>query len=82
MIHYSTRHKMKIRETTKKQSFHGLAISILKNSNRPLTVEEITERILRVKRIKGKTPNNTINSILQYSKHAKRVGRGLYRYRS
>ena len=81
MVHYSTRHKMKITETMKNRSFHGLAISILKNSNRPLTVKEITERILRVKRIKGKTPNNTVNSILQYSEHAKRVGRGLYRYR-
>ena len=78
----SKKNKMIIRETTQKISYHGLAISILKKAGRPLTVSEIAEKILRTKKAKGKTPNNSISYALQYSKYAKRVGYGLYRYRS
>lgn len=71
-----------MREATRKISYHGLAISILKKARRPLTISEIAEKILRTKKAKGKTPNNTISNALQFSKHAKSLGRGLYRYRS
>jgi len=77
----SLKNKMKIRETGQKISYHGLAISILQKARRPLTIPEIAEKILKIKKVKGKTPNNTINNVLQYSKHAKRVGYGLYQYR-
>ena len=73
---------MKIRETGQNISYHGLAISILKKAGRPLTVSEIAEKILRTKKAKGKTPNNTISNALQFSKHAKSLGHGLYRYRA
>ena len=78
----SKKNKIMIRGTTRKFSYHGLAISILKKAGRPLTVLEITEKILRTKKAKGNTPNNTISNALQFSKHAKSLGRGLYRYRS
>ena len=61
--------------------FHGLAIKILKKSRRPMKVEEITDKILRVKRVKGKTPNNSVSNCLQYSKHARRVKPGIYKYK-
>jgi len=54
---------------------------LYKKSDRPLYVDEITERILRVKRVKGKTPGNSISAVLQYSKHAKSIAKGLYEYR-
>jgi len=71
-----------IREATRKIGYHGLAISILKKARRPLTISEIAEKILRTKKAKGKTPNNTISNALQFSKHAKSLGHGLYRYRA
>jgi len=63
------------------KGIHGLAIKILKNSNRPMQVEEITEKIMKIRKIRGKTPGNSVSNCLQFSKYARRVSPGVYAYK-
>ena len=72
---------MKIKRGYENKGIHGMAINILKNSGKPMKVEDITEKILRVKKLNGKTPNNTVSYFLQHSKHARRVFTGFYEYK-
>jgi len=83
-MRYKTKHSRKktdIQIGFKNKGFHGLAIKILKKSRRPMEIQEITDKILKVKKAKGKTPDNTVSNCLQYSKHARRVSPGIYVYK-
>lgn len=75
------RKKISIKQNFENKGYHGLSIKILKHSSRPLSVGEITDRIRKIRRIKGKTPENTVSFSLQHSKYAKRVSWGVYEYK-
>lgn len=59
-------------------SIHSIAYTLLKKSGKPMSVKEITKVVLEHKQLKGKTPQNTVNAILQRSEHFKKVGWGSY----
>jgi len=71
-----------VRASTANQSIHGLVVKILRQSNRPMRARKITDKVMKVKKMKSKTPLNTIVHILQTSKHTFRVGYGLYRFKA
>jgi len=75
------RKNVAVQKNFENKGIHGLSIKILKNSNRPLSVQEITERLQKFRRVRGKTPQNTVSYSLQTSKHAKRVSWGVYKYK-
>ena len=52
-----------------KNSIHSYVIKILEKSKRPMTVIEITKKVSKQIPIKGKTPTNTVFSILQRSNY-------------
>ena len=61
-------------------TYLGLAISILKENKNPMTIKEITEKILEVRtRNHGKTPEKSIYSAVLRSKEiVKRPGTDKY----
>ena len=70
---------MTIEELSKwafRESIHGAILKVLSNARRPLIVSEITEKVLKIKKIYGKTPHKTISSILQKSSFVKRTKLG------
>jgi hypothetical protein len=52
-----------------------LAYEILKKNKKPIYYKELTKIIMRTREIKGKTPWNTVNSILHRSPIFKRMGK-------
>ena len=63
----------------KKGSIHDLILQVLLHSKKPTKVDEITEKVLKVKKINSKTPGKTISSILQKSTFVKAESkRGYY----
>jgi len=48
-------------------SSHYLALKVLKKFKRPMTVKEITKEVKKKRKISGKTPENSISSLLQRS---------------
>ena len=46
-----------------------------------MRVREITDKVLKIKKIKSKTPLNSVSAALQTSKHTIRVDHGLYKYK-
>ena len=65
-----------------KYGIHGTVVSILKRANRSMSSREITDRVLDIRKIDSETPLNSVSWVLQRSKHIRRVGHGLYRYRN
>jgi len=63
-----------------KNSYHSYAIKILKESNRGMTTAEITDKISRFRKVRGKDPDRTISSVLQRSDYISRVGFNTYKY--
>jgi len=61
-----------------KNSVHAIAIKILKEKGSPMTIKEITKSVLKKRKIKSKTPYNSVNAVLQRSKFTKKVGLGKY----
>ena len=59
-------------------SFHGLAVKILKENKKPMSVSEILNEIKKSKKISGKTPDATLRSALIRSRLIKRVKLGIY----
>lgn len=55
-------------------SIHSHIIKILKKSNKPMTVIEITKQVLKQRSIKSKTPTNTVFATLQRSNFATKTG--------
>jgi hypothetical protein len=70
-----------VRFSSSKNSIHGIVISILKKSNKPMRVRDITNQVLKIKNINSKTPINSVTCSLQTSKYVVRVDRGLYKYK-
>ena len=71
-----------VRDSMANESIHGIVVKILKQSKKPMRVRDITDKVLKIKKIKSQTPLNSVVHTLQTSKHAARVGFGLYRYRA
>ena len=63
-------------------SIHSIIHTFLKKSGKPTSVKEITKIVLENKQLKTKTPQNTINSILQRSEYFVKVSRGTYSIKS
>ncbi len=63
-------------------SIHSIAHTLLKKSGKPMSVRDITNVVLKHKPLNGKTPQNTVNAILQRSEHFKKVGWGSYAIKS
>ena len=59
-------------------SMHSLAIKILKESEKPMKIREITNKILEQKSISSKNPYTTVSAILQRSQYTTRVAKGTY----
>lgn len=60
-------------------SIHDIILRVLLKSQKPMKVREITKKVLELKKIKSKTPTNTISSILQRSIFVKaQSGHGYY----
>lgn len=62
----------------KDTSVHAIALKIMKEHNKPMTVKEITKLVLEKKTISSKVPYQTISSILQRSQYVKRVSRSTF----
>ena len=60
----------------RKNSCHDLALKALANSGKPMTVAEITQAILKTKKMSGRTPGSTISSILQRSAFVEKANGG------
>jgi hypothetical protein len=65
-------------KSLRKNSIHSIAIKLLTDSKKPMTVKEIKKVVLEKKSLTTKTPSNTINSILQRSDFVKRIGKGTF----
>ena len=70
-----------IRSSSSNETIHGIVIKILKKSNKPMRVRDITNQVLKIKNITSKTPLNTVTATLQTSKYTIRVGHGLYKFK-
>lgn len=70
-----------VRSSSASTSLHGTVVKVLKQSGKPLNVREITDRVLKIKKILSKTPLNSVAHTLYTSKHAERVSFGMYRYK-
>jgi len=77
--HVSRKNTLPFNSNLKVTSIHGLVLKILYNQKRPMTIFEITEKVKKIKKFKGKTPYQTISAVLQRSKYTKRVNRGIYK---
>lgn len=63
----------------KKTGYVDLTAKILKEEGRPMTVEELTKKILEVKKVRGKTPEKSLVSALIRSENFIRLNKGLYK---
>ncbi|BDQ30599.1 hypothetical protein NZNM25_07590 [Nitrosopumilus zosterae] len=70
-----------VRMSDANDSIHGIVVRILKQSGKPMRVKDITEKVLKIKKIHSKTPMNSVVNKLQTSKHVIRIGHGLYSYK-
>ena len=59
-------------------SFHSYAIDILKNEARPMSVDEIFQKISEYKNSSSTRPRNSLVSVLLRSQHITRVSVGMY----
>jgi len=55
-----------------------LSVIILKEIGRPMSVQEITKKILERRFIASETPNATVCAALLRNKKIKRISRGMY----
>lgn len=46
------------------ETINNLAFEVLEKAGRPLHYQEIADLIMKVRRLKGKTPRNTVNAVL------------------
>jgi hypothetical protein len=69
-------------KTTYPGSLHSKIIQIMQKKSKPMTVEQITELLIRNSYLNGKTPNKTVSSTLQRSYKIKSISRGLYKLKS
>jgi len=62
----------------KSESFANLAYKILKENEKPMNYKDITKEILKIKKTKGKTPDETIRVKLAKDSRFIRFNRGIY----
>jgi len=70
------------REIIYTDSIHYIVIKILKKYDRPMSVKELTKKILQIKNLQGKTPRNSVSSVLQRSVYIEPTKRGFYRLKN
>ncbi|MFC1822797.1 helix-turn-helix domain-containing protein [Thermodesulfobacteriota bacterium] len=63
----------------RKDTIKQVTYDVLQRAKKPLSVPEITDRVLKEIEIHSKTPQNTVNLSLQRHEKIQRVGRGLYK---
>lgn len=61
-----------------RNSIHSQIIDIMTKTKRTMTVNEITEKIIKNNTLGGRTPEKTISSVLQRSHYFKRIIKGTY----
>lgn len=67
---------------TSKNSYHYLALSILKKEGKAMTSLELLNEIKKFKKITSKTPDATLRSVLQRSTYIENVARKYYNLKS
>ena len=63
----------------KKKSYHYSILMVLQKEGAPMTAIQITEKVLKFKKTKGKTPDATIRSLLQRSSYVQQAGKGFWK---
>ena len=56
----------------------AIILKLLKESDSPMTVKELTNLVLEEKQLSGKTPERTISAVLQRSYRVVKVGKATY----
>ena len=56
----------------------AIILKLLKESDSPMTVKELTNLVLEEKQLSGKTPERTISAVLQRSHRVVKVGKATY----
>jgi len=56
----------------------AIILKLLKESDSPMTVKELTKLVLEEKQLSGKTPERTISAVLQRSNRVVKVGKATY----
>ena len=56
----------------------AIILKLLKESDSPMTVKELTKLVLEEKQLSGKTPERTISAVLQRSHRVVKVGKATY----
>jgi predicted Zn-ribbon and HTH transcriptional regulator len=59
-------------------SIREITIRILKEKQKPMTIKEISEYVLKERTLRSNTPLATISAVLQRSSEFVRVGKGTY----
>lgn len=62
-----------------KNSYHYFVLTILKEEGNSMTPMQLLDKIRKLKKITGKTPDATIRSILQRSSYIEKDGRKHYK---
>lgn len=65
-------------DSEKQLSIEEIARILIKENNRPMTIKEITQKVLERKTLTTKTPHSSVSASLQRSSLFKRVGKGTY----
>lgn len=60
----------------KENSIRSIAYRVLKKKNKPMSVREIAELILKEIELKGKTPKKSVSSVLQRCHEFVKVSNG------
>ena len=65
-------------QSFRENSSLAIILKLLKESNSPMTVKELTKLVLEKKQLSGKTPDRTISGVLQRSDRVVKVGKATY----
>ena len=65
-------------QSFRENSSLAIILKLLKESNSPMTVKELTKLVLEKKQLSGKTPDRTISGVLQRSNRVIKVGKAAY----
>ena len=65
-------------QSFRENSSLAIILKLLKESNPPMTVKELTKLVLEKKQLSGKTPDRTISGVLQRSDRVVKVGKATY----
>ena len=65
-------------QSYRENSSLAIILKVLKESDSPMTVKELTKLVLEKKQLSGKTPERTISGVLQRSDRVVKVGKATY----